>query len=254
MNRIQRVFNKRTKKLIPYLTAGYPSKEDTVNMVLEAEKAGASMVEIGMPFSDPLADGPIIQNSSQVAIKNGVTISWILKTVSIIRSKTEIPIALMGYINPIISFGLDIFINECKNVGVDGLIIPDLPLEESYEYINLTHNKGISPILLVAPNSNDKRIKIISSMAKDLIYCVSTLGITGNSSVDLKELESYLLRVEKNSSCPYIVGFGIKNKLDVEEINKIAHGAVIGSAIISEIKNKEKPVEYMKKYLEKLLT
>ncbi|MDP6099828.1 MAG: tryptophan synthase subunit alpha, partial [Dehalococcoidia bacterium] len=118
MNRIQKIFQNRTEKIIPFLTAGYPSKKDTLNMVQAAEKSGAAMVELGMPFSDPLADGPVIQQSSQKAIENGVTIHWILETVSDIRQQSEIPIALMGYINPIIKYGLDQFMSECKNSGV----------------------------------------------------------------------------------------------------------------------------------------
>ena len=130
MNRIQKIFKNRTEKIIPFLTAGYPSKDDVLNMVLAAEKSGAAMVELGMPFSDPLADGLVIQESSQKAIENGVTIHWILETVFNIRQQSEIPIALMGYINPILKFGLNKFMKSCSDVGVDGLIIPDLPLEE----------------------------------------------------------------------------------------------------------------------------
>ena len=156
MNRIQKIFQNRTEKIIPFLTAGYPTKEDAVNMVLAAEKSGAVMVELGMPFSDPLADGPIIQESSQKAIENGVTINWILETVSNIRQKSEIPIALMGYINPILKFGLTNFMENCSKVSVDGLIIPDLPPEEADEYLKSSKTNGISPILLVAPNTPEE--------------------------------------------------------------------------------------------------
>ena len=135
MSRIKHIFQNQTDKVIPYLTAGYPLKKDTLNMVLAAEKCGAAMVELGIPFSDPLADGPIIQKASQIAIENGVTISWILETVSEIRQQSEIPLALMGYINPIIKFGFKEFMQECRSSGVDGLIIPDLPLEETEEYV-----------------------------------------------------------------------------------------------------------------------
>ena len=127
MNRIKKIFQTRNKKVIPFLTSGYPRKEDTVSMVLAAESGGAAMVELGMPFSDPLADGPGIQASSQRAIQNGVNIPWILETVLGIRQQSEFPISLMGYINPIIKYGLDQFISDCTDTGVDGLIIPDLP-------------------------------------------------------------------------------------------------------------------------------
>ena len=252
MNRIQKIFKNKTEKVIPFLTAGYPEKGDTVNMVLAAEKSGAAMVELGMPFSDPLADGPVIQESSQKAIKNGVTLNWILETVSDIRQQSEIPIALMGYINPILKFGLTKFLKMCSEVGVDGLIIPDLPPEEADEFIKSSKTNGISPILLVAPNTPEDRIQNISTLAGDLIYCVSIFGITGSGSAIGDELKSYLNRVEKNSDCPFIVGFGIKEREDVIEINKIAHGAVVGSAIIHEIKNSNNSVEVINNYIEKL--
>ena len=252
MNRIQKIFQNRTEKIIPFLTAGYPTKEDTLNMVLAVEKSGAAMVELGMPFSDPLADGPVIQESSQKAIENGVTINWILETVSDIRQQSEIPIALMGYINPILKFGLTKFTKSCSKAGVDGLIIPDLPLDEADDYVKLSKSNGISPILLVAPNTPEKRIQEISKLSGDLIYCVAILGITGGRSILGDQLTSYLNCVEKNSDCPFIVGFGIKEREDVIGINQIAHGAVVGSAIIHEIKKSNNPVEVIKYYIEKL--
>jgi len=252
MNRIQKIFQNRTEKIIPFLTAGYPSKEDILYMVLAAEKSGAAMVELGMPFSDPLADGPVIQESSQKAIENGVTIHWILKTVFNIRQQSEIPIALMGYINPILKFGLNKFIKSCSDVGVDGLIIPDLPPEEADDYVNLSKKNGISPILLVAPNTPEKRIQEISKLAGDLIYCVAILGITGGRGTIGDQLKYYLNRVEKNSDCPFIVGFGIREREDVVGVNQLAHGAVVGSAIIQEMKNSNNPVEVIKNYIEKL--
>ncbi len=252
MNRIQKIFQNRTEKIIPFLTAGYPSKKDTLNMVQAAEISGAAMVELGMPFSDPLADGPVIQRSSQKAIENGVTIHWILETVSDIRQQSEIPIALMGYINPILNFGLANFMESCSDAGVDGLIIPDLPPEEAEEYVKLSKTNGISPILLVAPNTPEKRIQEISKLAGDLIYCVAILGITGGRGSIGDQLKSYLIRVEKNSDCPFIVGFGIKEREDIVGINKIAHGAVVGSAIIHEMQNSNNPVKVIKNYIEKL--
>ena len=253
MNRIQKIFQNRNEKVIPFLTAGYPKKEDTLNLVLAAEKTGAAMVELGMPFSDPLADGPVIQKSSQIAIENGVTINWILETVSDIRKQSEIPIALMGYINPILKYGLVNFLEICSEVGVDGLIIPDLPPEEADEFLKLSKTNGISPILLVAPNTPEDRIQNISKLAGDLIYCVAILGITGSRVSSNFHLESYLNCVEKNSDCPFIVGFGVEGRKDVIAINKMAHGAVIGSAIIKEISKAGNPVLTLEKYIDKLV-
>jgi len=253
MNRIQKIFLHRTEKVIPFLTAGYPTKKDTVNLVLAAESSGAAMVELGIPFSDPLADGPVIQQSSQIAIANGVTISWILKTVAEIRKISEIPICLMGYINPIINFGFSVFMNECKDAGVDGLIIPDLPPEEAGEYVELAKQNGVSSIFLVAPNTPRDRIKEISIISGDLIYCVAILGITGGSSAEGGELNSYLKKVAECSKCPFVVGFGIKERSDVIEINQMAHGTVVGSAIINELKKSNNPVKTVKNYIEKLI-
>ena len=252
MNRIQKIFQNRTEKVIPFLTAGYPAKKDAINMVLAAEKSGAAMVELGMPFSDPLADGPVIQESSQKAIENGVTINWILETVSNIRKQSDIPIALMGYINPILKFGLTHFMESCSQAGVDGLIIPDVPPDEADDYVKSSKTNGISPILLVAPNTSEKRIQNISNLAGDLIYCVAILGITGSRGSFGEELKTYLNRVEKNSDCPFVVGFGIKEREDVVGINKIAHGAVVGSAIIQAIANSDNPITAVEKYIEKL--
>ena len=252
MNRIQKIFQSRSEKVIPFLTAGYPNKEDTVAMVLAAEKAGAAMVELGMPFSDPLADGPVIQKSSQKAIENGVTIQWILNKVAEIRQQSEIPLALMGYINPILKYGLKEFMSNCREVGVDGLIIPDFPPEEAEEYVASARENVISPILLVAPNTPANRIKEISKMAGDLIYSVAILGVTGGKGADEGKLKKYLHRVETNSECPFIVGFGIKVRTDVVEINKLAHGAVVGSAIIEQLKNSNDPVQTISNYIQKL--
>ena len=252
MNRIHKLFQYQTEKVIPFLTAGYPTKVDTVPMVLAAEKAGAAMVELGIPFSDPLADGPIIQESNQTAIENGVTIGWILKTVAEIRKVSEIPIALMGYVNPIINYGFEKFITECKESSVDGLIIPDLPLEESDVYVELARKNEISPILLVAPNTPKDRMEEISRIAGDLIYCVAILGITGGRSAGEDELSSYLKKVAECSKCSYVVGFGIKERSDVIEINQISDGVVVGSAIINQLKKSHDAADTVKNYIEKL--
>jgi len=252
MNRIRQAFKNRSDKVVPYLMAGFPTKEDTLSMVMAAEKGGAAMVELGIPFSDPLADGPIIQKASQIAIENGVTISWILETIVEIRQQSEIPLALMGYINPIIKFGFKEFMQECSNSSVDGLIIPDLPLEETEEYVDLAREHNISPILLVAPNTSRDRIKEISRIANDLIYCVAILGVTGTNTAKHDTLKSYLMKVAECCVCPFVVGFGIKERADVININQIAHGAVVGSAIINELNNSHNPVETVENYLEKL--
>ena len=210
------------------------------------------MIELGIPFSDPLADGPIIQYASKIAIENGANIKWILSNVAEIRKKSEIPIVLMGYINPIIKYGLNKFLKDCQSNGVDGLIIPDFPPEEALEFVRLSKENNISPILLIAPNTENKRIKYISQLAEDLIYCVSILGITGSTSSNAGNLDNYLKRVEQNSECPFIVGFGNVGRKDVIKINNISHGAVIGSAIITKINNSESPEIIVYNYIKEL--
>jgi tryptophan synthase alpha chain len=243
MNRINKLFREPKEKLIPFMTAGYPELDSTVDLVCSAADAGADMIEIGIPFSDPQADGPVIQASSQQALDNGMTLKIIFEQVVEIRKQTDVPIALMGYYNPILKMGHETFLNHCVSSGVDGLILPDLPLEEAVPFCESAKAKGIAPILLVAPNTPNERIKKISKLAGDLIYAVSILGITGNDLASKDALEKYLNRVQKNSVTPFVVGFGISSREDVIWFNKHSDGAVVGSAIIKNIEGSSNPVE-----------
>lgn len=235
MNRIRNLFKKDKDKLIVFLTAGYPEINSTEKLVLTAVESGADMIEIGIPFSDPQADGPIIQKASEKALSNGITLDIIFQQVKSIRKKTNIPISLMGYYNPILKRGIDRFLADCVVNEIDGIILPDLPYDEGKEFCNKAKQLGISPILLVAPNTSNKRIEEISNLSNDLIYAVSILGITGNDLGSKKELIKYLDRVKANSSCPFIVGFGIKTNDDVKWFNKYSNGAVVGSHILNHI-------------------
>ena len=235
MNRIRKLFKKDKDKLIVFLTAGYPEINSTEKLVLTAVESGADMIEIGIPFSDPQADGPIIQKASEKALSNGITLDIIFQQVKSIRKKTNIPISLMGYYNPILKRGIDRFLADCVVNEIDGIILPDLPYDEGKEFCNKAKQLGISPILLVAPNTSNKRIEEISNLSNDLIYAVSILGITGNDLGSKKELIKYLDRVKANSSCPFIVGFGIKTNDDVKWFNKYSNGAVVGSHILNHI-------------------
>jgi len=235
MNRIRNLFKKDKDKLIVFLTAGYPEINSTEKLVLTAVESGADMIEIGIPFSDPQADGPIIQKASEKALSNGITLDIIFQQVKSIRKKTNIPISLMGYYNPILKRGIDRFLADCVVNEIDGIILPDLPYDEGKEFCNKAKELGISPILLVAPNTSNKRIEEISNLSNDLIYAVSILGITGNDLGSRKELIKYLDRVKANSSCPFIVGFGIKSNDDVKWFNKYSNGAVVGSHILDHI-------------------
>jgi len=251
MNRISRLFETPSKKVIPFITAGYPDPKYTVNMVLAAEEAGASMVELGMPFSDPLADGPVIQHCSEVALQAGMNLNGILDIVQQIREKSNIPIILMGYLNPILKYGLRAFFHRCQLVGVDGFILPDLPPEEAQEYLALCKEFGLAPVLMVSPNTPAQRIEMISKLSGHLIYCTSILGITG-SALDRSVLTDYLKRVRDNSTTPFVVGFGIRTSEDVQWVNEYSDGAVVGSALLKYIETQKNPVQATGEFVHKL--
>ncbi|MBN4080937.1 tryptophan synthase subunit alpha [Caldithrix abyssi] len=252
MSRIKQLFSKPKEKLIPFLTAGYPELDSTLELVCAAVGAGADMVEIGIPFSDPQADGPVIQASSQQALDNGITLKKIFEQVKEIRTRTDVPIALMGYYNPILKMGHELFLDHCVSAAVDGLILPDLPLDEAKPFCDLAKSKGVSPILLVAPNTTAERIRKISELAGDLIYAVSILGITGNDLASKDALTAYLDRVRKNSVTPFVVGFGISTRDDVVWFNEHADGAVVGSAIIKKMNGSKNPAVTTKNLIKEL--
>jgi len=253
MSRIPELFAKQEGLMIPFLTAGYPRKEDTLELVLAAEASGVKMIELGMPFSDPLADGPVIQEASQRALENGVTLEWILETVSEIRKQSDIAIVLMGYINPIQSYGLEKFIRDCSHVGVDGLILPDLPPEEASDYLELCQKFRLSPILIVAPNSSNERITKLGNWAGHLLYATSILGVTGSKGIsENHDLKTYLSRLKKYAGVPFVVGFGIRSSSDVKQILEYADGAVVGSHLLQLLGKSEEPLKDWSSTLEQL--
>lgn len=252
MRRIASAFNTPGKKLVPFITAGFPCKENTVPLVLAAEKAGAHMVELGMPFSDPLADGPIIQQTSQIALRNGVTVDWILDTVSALREYTQIPIVLMGYVNPLLKMGMDTFLHRALDAGVNGLIIPDFPPDEGAPFFQQARRMGLSTIYLVAPNTCDARIRQLSEESGDLLYAVSILGVTGSTLSARKNLLGYLKRVKAASSTPFMVGFGISTPDDIRSATSIADGVVVGSALLSRLQTAVDPVHETTRFLRTL--
>lgn len=236
MNRIANAFttarDRKKNVLIPYITPEFPVKGTTVPLILALESAGASMMEIGIPFSDPLADGPTIQHSSGVAISNGVNISVVLALVKEARTKTNIPLILMGYINPIIHYGMEKFVIDAKTSGVDGVIVPDLPPEESASFRAMCTANELSVVFLIAPTSSDERIRFIDAASTDFSYCVSITGVTGARKSLADDLGSFLQRVKKNTKKPFVVGFGIESKEQVSAIGTMANGVVVGSALI----------------------
>jgi tryptophan synthase alpha chain len=239
MNRIAAVFqqfqNDKRTAIVPYITPEFPVAGSTVPLIIALERAGAAMIEVGIPFSDPLADGPTIQQSSEIAIRNGATLTKVLELVKEARTKTSIPIILMGYVNPIMRYGFDRFFADAAHSGVDGLIIPDLPPEESEEYRSRCKEHGLSTIFLIAPTSSDERIKYIDSLSSDFSYCVSVTGVTGSRNSFGGAFDDFLIRVKKNTAKPFVVGFGIKSKEQIAHIGQTADGAVVGSALLQAI-------------------
>lgn len=239
MNRIHRIFDdlRRSggKALIPYITPEFPFKGITVRLLRALETAGANLVEVGVPFSDPLADGETIQHSSEVALKNGVTIDLILNAVREFRKASELPIVLMGYVNPILRVGLERFFDSCQAAGIDGLIVPDLPPEESSDLTTMSRRFGISNIFLIAPTTPDLRIQRIDDLSTDISYCVSVTGVTGARTQlgTNGALDEFLVRVRKNTKKPFVVGFGISLPEHVQRVWKYADGAVVGSSLIN---------------------
>ncbi len=242
MSRIQNVFNQKPDELVfsLFLTAGFPEIGSTTDLVLGAEAAGADIIELGMPFSDPLADGPTIQYASDVAIANGVTIRHILQTVTDIRKSSAIPIVLMGYVNPVIRYGFDAFFKDAAEAGVDGVILPDVPVEESDKVMRLCAENGLDFIFLVAPNTTDERMRRIDSLSTGFVYCVSVTGVTGSrDGGDVsRSVEKFKERVRQNvTRNPILVGFGIKSHEDAKRIASGFNGFIIGSALIETIRS-----------------
>ncbi len=239
MNRIQKKFtglgNSGQKALIPYITPEYPFKGITLGLLRALEEAEADLIEVGIPFSDPLADGETIQHSSEIALKNGVTVDRILRAVSDFRSGSELPILLMGYVNPILRMGIEKFLESCKSAGVDGLIIPDLPPEEASAITIGSTKHQISNVFLIAPTTSDSRIRKIDGYSTDFSYCVSVTGVTGARSKFGAGggLDEFLTRVRKNTQKPFVVGFGISQREHVQHVWEHADGAVVGSSLIN---------------------
>jgi tryptophan synthase alpha chain len=245
MNRITKLFeNKKDAVLNIFYTAGYPRLNDTITILKYIEQAGVDMVEIGMPYSDPMADGPIIQESNTVALNNGMSIAKLFEQLEGIRNTSTIPILLMGYLNPVLQYGITRFVEKAAALGIDGVIIPDLPLKE-YEinYKALFEKHKLSVIFLVSPQTSAERIKKIDSLSNGFIYVISTNSTTGNREKEADDNKLYLSRIKsipfKN---PKLVGFNIKDNSSFVNACNYAQGAIIGSAFI-KLLNKSLNIE-----------
>ncbi len=237
-NRIQTLFEqKETGLLSVYFTAGYPNLEDTVPIILELEKNGVDMIEVGMPFSDPLADGPTIQQSSEAAIRNGMTIPKLFEQLQDIRKQTQIPLVLMGYLNPVMQYGVERFLQKAKAVGIDGIILPDLPLSDYVrEYKVLFEQNELSKVFLVTPQTPEQRIREIDSHTNGFVYLVSSASVTGSTTGKAVINTDYFQRVAgMGLRNPAIIGFGIHDRDTFGQACNHSRGAIIGSAFIKAL-------------------
>ncbi len=239
MTRIKNTFQTKTNILNIYVTAGFPKLNDTVEIVQELARNGVDMIEIGMPFSDPLADGPTIQNSSEIAIKNGITLDLIFNQIVEIRKTVAIPIILMGYYNQVLQYGAKSFFEKAKRVGVDGFIIPDLPLDiYQKNYKSLLKDLELDMIFLITPQTIDERIRLLDEESSGFLYLVSSYAITGSKSNLQQNQVDYFKRIKSLSfKNPKLIGFGISNKESFTTACNYAEGAIIGSAFIKAIKD-----------------
>ena len=227
-----RLHDSGQRALVPFITAGFPRPDATANIIKASVDAGADMIEIGVPFSDPLADGPAIEHSSQVALENGVDLRWILSVIEDARHSTDAPLLLMGYYNPFLQYGLKTFCRDAANAGVDGLIVPDLPPDEADAFKQQADSTGLSMVFLIAPTTTNQRIRAIGSASTDFCYCVSVTGVTGARAKVEQRTEDYLDRVRKLLHKPIVVGFGVSKPEHVTMLGRHADGVVVGSALV----------------------
>ena len=242
MNRIDNLFEKEKNGVLSvYFTAGFPQLNDTVPVIQSLEKNGVKLIEIGIPFSDPMADGPVIQSSGSKALKNGMSLSILFNQLSSVRDSVKIPLVLMGYLNPILQFGFDNFCAEAKRCGIDGVIIPDLPFEDYLEnYKSIAEAQNLHIIMLITPETSEERIRLIDSHTGGFIYMVSAASVTGAKSSFSEDNLAYFRRVNamqlKN---PRMIGFGISNKSTFDAACNNASGAIIGSKFVTLLESED---------------
>ena len=234
MNRINQKLQEGKKILSIYFSAGYPNLNDTVQIIEDLEKNGVDMIEIGLPFSDPLADGPTIQASSTQALHNGMTTQMLFDQLKDIRKTVSIPLIIMGYFNPMLQYGIENFCKKCQEIGIDGLIIPDLPVDVYADQYKATFEKyGLINVFLITPQTSIERIHFIDSVSNGFVYMVSSASVTGSQSGFGATQEDYFKRIaEMNLKNPQVIGFGINNAETFNQATQFAQGAIIGSAFI----------------------
>ena len=238
MNRLQQLFKQKKKNILSiYFTAGYPNLNCTMQIAEALEKSGADFIEIGFPYSDPVADGPVIQASSKQSLDDGMTLELLFEQLKDLRKTITIPILLMGYFNPVLQYGVENFCKACKAIGVDGCIIPDLPMYEYEEmYLPFFEENGISNIFLVTPQTSEERIQKIDNLSNAFIYLLSSAATTGKNLDVSAEARAYFKRIkDMNLNSPLVIGFGISDKETFDTANEYASGAIIGSAFVKSL-------------------
>jgi tryptophan synthase alpha chain len=239
MNRINKLFQEKKNILSIYYTAGYPNLGDTVAIAEELERSGADLLEIGFPYSDPVADGPIIQASSKTALDGGMTLKLLFEQLKDLRKTVNIPVLLMGYVNPMLQYGVEKFCKSCAEVGVDGCIVPDLPMIEYEElYSGVFKENGLTNIFLVTPQTSTERIRKIDGLSNGFIYLLSSSATTGQNLQVSENTEAYFSRIaEMKLNNPTMIGFGISSKETFDKACQYANGAIIGSAFVKNLKS-----------------
>jgi tryptophan synthase alpha chain len=255
MDRIENLFNRKKNKVLSvYCTAGFPKLNDTLSIIRALQDNGADMIEIGMPYSDPLADGPVIQHSSSIALQNGMTIKKLFEQLKEFRKDVSVPVLLMGYMNPILQYGFDKFCSDAAVVGADGLIVPDLPeYEYEAEYGAIIKKYGLDFVFLVTPETSEDRVRKLDKLSNGFLYAVSSSSTTGKNK-NMTSVKVYLQKIENlKLRNPVLVGFGIKDKQTFEAACENANGAIIGSAFIKELEDSNDVTSSTKKFIESVL-
>jgi tryptophan synthase alpha chain len=255
MSRIGELFERKPSKVLNvYCTAGFPERDSTLKIMKALQESGADLIELGMPYSDPLADGPVIQASSSKALANGMTISKLFEQLDRFRPEIKVPVVLMGYLNPLLQFGFEKFCAKASEAGIDGLIIPDIPMHEfETEYGSIIKKYGLDFIFLVTPETNEERARKLDALSSGFLYAVSSSSLTG-SDKDFAPVEVYLQRLKRMQlKNPVLLGFGIKDKQTFETACKWTSGAIIGSAYIKAIENSQDIEKTTKEFLAGIL-
>jgi tryptophan synthase alpha chain len=257
MNRIQYLFNTKKERVLSiYFTAGFPELEDTLPIMEAIQAGGADIIEIGVPYSDPIADGPTIQDSNLIALENGMSLKKLFDQLKGFRAKIHLPVVLMGYLNPIMQYGMEAFCKKCKEVGVDGLILPDLPMQQYQdEFKELFEEYGLFNTFLISPQTSEKRIREIDQNSNGFIYMVSAHSITGARTGISEEQIAYFERVKAmNLKNPRLIGFGISDSETFTTASNYSNGAIIGSAFIKKVKDAKNLSEDIQEYIQSVIS